>query len=457
MKPTILIVDDDEEIRSQLRWALTEDYDVCEADDRSTARTAFTQNKPLVTLLDLGLPPQPAEPDEGFAALNDLLGLDRTAKIIMVTGQGERINALRTVGEGAFDFLSKPVDMDELKIILKRAVHVAQLEREYRQLQQAVASDAFEGMIGIGPRMQAIFSTIRKLGGTDAPVLILGESGTGKEVTALAIHRQSLRCNGPFIPINCGAIPETLLESELFGYEKGAFTGAHTQRKGRIESANGGTLFLDEIGELPVALQVKLLRFLQEQTIERIGGRTSHVVDARIITATNLDLKKALTENRFREDLYYRIAVVVLQLPPLRRRPEDIPILARTFLRKYATDAKRPNLTFSQATLRLLQQHSWPGNVRELENRIKRAVVMAEGRYVTAADLELTLEAAVQVRRTLKDVREAAERQAVLAALKRNKWRIAPAASDLDVSRPTIYELMEKLNIQKPGTDDEVS
>jgi len=454
MKPTILIVDDDEEIRSQLRWALTEDYDVYEADDRPSARTAFTQNKPLVTLLDLGLPPQPAEPDEGFAALNDLLGLDRTAKIIMVTGQGERINALRTVGEGAFDFLSKPVDMDELKIILKRAVHVAQLEREYRQLQQAVASDAFEGMIGIGPRMQAVFSTIRKLGGTDAPVLILGESGTGKEVTALAIHRQSLRCNGPFIPINCGAIPETLLESELFGYEKGAFTGAHTQRKGRIESANGGTLFLDEIGELPVALQVKLLRFLQEQTIERIGGRTSHVVDTRIITATNADLKKALAENLFREDLYYRIAVVVLQLPPLRRRPEDIPTLARTFLRKYATEAKRPNLTFSQATLRLLQQHSWPGNVRELENRIKRAVVMAEGRYVTAADLELTLEAAVQVRRTLKDVREAAERQAVLAALKRNKWRIAPAASDLDVSRPTIYELMEKLNIQKPEADD---
>ncbi|MBP7826340.1 MAG: PEP-CTERM-box response regulator transcription factor [Verrucomicrobia bacterium] len=457
MKPTILIVDDDEEIRSQLRWALTEDYDVYEADDRPSARTAFTQNKPLVTLLDLGLPPQPAEPDEGFAALNDLLGLDRTAKIIMVTGQGERINALRTVGEGAFDFLSKPVDMDELKIILKRAVHVAQLEREYRQLQQAVASDAFEGMIGIGPRMQAVFSTIRKLGGTDAPVLILGESGTGKEVTALAIHRQSLRCNGPFIPINCGAIPETLLESELFGYEKGAFTGAHTQRKGRIESANGGTLFLDEIGELPVALQVKLLRFLQEQTIERIGGRTSHVVDTRIITATNADLKKALAENLFREDLYYRIAVVVLQLPPLRRRPEDIPTLARTFLRKYATEAKRPNLTFSQATLRLLQQHSWPGNVRELENRIKRAVVMAEGRYVTAADLELTLEAAVQVRRTLKDVREAAERQAVLAALKRNKWRIAPAASDLDVSRPTIYELMEKLNIQKPEADDEAS
>ncbi|HPY30787.1 MAG TPA: PEP-CTERM-box response regulator transcription factor [Verrucomicrobiota bacterium] len=457
MKPTILIVDDDEEIRSQLRWALTEDYDVYEADDRPSARTAFTQNKPLVTLLDLGLPPQPAEPDEGFAALNDLLGLDRTAKIIMVTGQGERINALRTVGEGAFDFLSKPVDMDELKIILKRAVHVAQLEREYRQLQQAVASDAFEGMIGIGPRMQAVFSTIRKLGGTDAPVLILGESGTGKEVTALAIHRQSLRCNGPFIPINCGAIPETLLESELFGYEKGAFTGAHTQRKGRIESANGGTLFLDEIGELPVALQVKLLRFLQEQTIERIGGRTSHVVDTRIITATNADLKKALAENLFREDLYYRIAVVVLQLPPLRRRPEDIPTLARTFLRKYATEAKRPNLTFSQATLRLLQQHSWPGNVRELENRIKRAVVMAEGRYVTAADLELTLEAAVQVRRTLKDVREAAERQAVLAALKRNKWRIAPAASDLDVSRPTIYELMEKLNIQKPEADDDAS
>lgn len=455
MKPTVLIVDDDEEIRAQLRWALADDYEVLIAGDRTEAVTTFTRNRPLVTLLDLGLPPRPADPDEGFATLNDLLATDRTAKIIMVTGQGEKMNALRTVGEGAFDFLCKPVDMDELKVILRRAVHVAQLEREYRHLQQAVASDGFEGMIGGGSRMQTIFSTIRKLATTDAPVLILGESGTGKEVTALAIHRRSLRRDGPFVPINCGAIPDTLLESELFGHEKGSFTGAHAQRSGRIESANGGTLFLDEIGELPLALQVKILRFLQEQTIERIGGRTPITVDTRVITATNLDLKKAMTDNRFREDLYYRIAVVTLELPPLRERLEDIPALARVFLRKFAADASRPNLTFSQATLRALQQYPWPGNVRELENRIKRGVIMAEGRHVTAADLELSVDTATQFRRTLKDARESAEREVILAALKRNKWRIAPAAADLDISRPTLYELMEKLHIQKPGQADD--
>jgi two-component system NtrC family response regulator len=439
-----------------LRWALADDYEVLIAGDRPEAVATFTRNKPLVTLLDLGLPPRPADPDEGIATLNDLLAADRTAKVIMVTGQGEKVNALRTIGEGAFDFLCKPVDMDELKVILKRAVHVAQLEREYRHLQQSVAGNAFEGMIGGSRRMQTVFSTIRKLATTDAPVLILGESGTGKEVTALAIHRQSLRRNGPFIPINCGAIPDTLLESELFGHEKGSFTGAHAQRKGRIESANGGTLFLDEIGELPLALQVKLLRFLQEQSVERVGGRTPVTVDTRVITATNLDLKKALAENMFREDLYYRIAVVTMELPPLRDRLEDIPVLAQVFLRKFASDANRPNLTFSQATLRTLQQYPWPGNVRELENRIKRGVIMAEGRHVTAADLELSVESGTHIRRSLKDARESAEREVILTALKRNKWKIAPAAAELDISRPTLYELMEKLNIQKPGqTDDE--
>lgn len=375
------------------------------------------------------------------------------AQLILLVEIARIEKALAGIRRGAFFYLPKNSAPSDVALAVNKARRNLQTQSAVQDYEQTL----FQEFIGESRAMKRVIEVITKVAPTDSTVLILGESGTGKEVTALAIHRQSLRCNGPFIPINCGAIPETLLESELFGYEKGAFTGAHTQRKGRIESANGGTLFLDEIGELPVALQVKLLRFLQEQTIERIGGRTSHVVDTRIITATNADLKKALAENLFREDLYYRIAVVVLQLPPLRRRPEDIPTLARTFLRKYATEAKRPNLTFSQATLRLLQQHSWPGNVRELENRIKRAVVMAEGRYVTAADLELTLEAAVQVRRTLKDVREAAERQAVLAALKRNKWRIAPAASDLDVSRPTIYELMEKLNIQKPEADDEAS
>lgn len=454
MKPIVLIVDDDEEIRSQLRWALSEDYDVFVAGDRPEAVAAFLQNRPLVTLLDLGLPPRPADPDEGFAALHDLLSADRTAKIIMVTGQGERENALRTIGEGAFDFLCKPVDMDELKVILKRACQVARLEREYRELQHSFAGEGFAGMIGTSPCMQSVFNAIRKVATTDAPVLILGESGTGKEVTAQAIHRNSARRDGPFIPINCGAIPDTLLESELFGHEKGSFTGAHAQRKGRIESANGGTLFLDEIGELPLPLQVKLLRFLQEQTIERVGGRSAIDVDTRVITATNLDLKKAMSENKFREDLYYRIAVVTVELPPLRDRSEDIVALAKVFLRRYANDAARPHLTFSAATLRALQTHAWPGNVRELDNRIKRGVIMADGRHVTPADLELEGDLAAAHFATLKDAREAAEREVILAALKRHKWKIAPAAVELDISRPTLYELMEKLGLQKPAAAD---
>ena len=450
MKPNLLIVDDDEEIRSQLKWALAEDYNVLTAGDRAEAVAAFSQHKPLATLLDLGLPPRPADPDEGFATLTELLTDDRSAKIVMVTGQGEKGNALRAVGEGAYDFLVKPVDIDELKVILKRACHVAQLEREHRELQQAVNRDGFEGMIGSSPRMNAVFNTIRRVAATNAPVLILGESGTGKEVAAQAIHRQSGRKAGPFIPINCGAIPEMLLESELFGHEKGSFTGAHMQRKGRIESADGGTLFLDEIGELPLALQVKMLRFLQEQTIERVGGRASIAVDTRVIAATNVDLKKAMTSGVFREDLYYRLAVVNLELPPLRDRQEDVAVLAKSFLRRFGAENGRPALVFSSSALKALEMHGWPGNVRELENRIKRGVIMAEGRQVNPADLEL--EAATgSTARTLKDAREAAEREIVLSALKKSKWKIAPAAAQLDISRPTLYELMEKLGIQKPA------
>jgi two-component system NtrC family response regulator len=450
MKPFLLIVDDDEEIRSQLKWALAEDYNVVTAGDRVEAVAAFTQHQPLATLLDLGLPPRPADPDEGFATLTELLKTDRAAKIVMVTGQGEKGNALRAVGEGAYDFLVKPMDIDELRVILKRACHVAQLEREHRELQQSVNRDGFEGMIGSSPRMNAVFNAIRRVAATNAPVLILGESGTGKEVAAQAIHRQSSRKAGPFVPINCGAIPEMLLESELFGHEKGSFTGAHMQRKGRIESADGGTLFLDEIGELPLALQVKMLRFLQEQTIERVGGRASIAVDTRVIAATNVDLKKAMTEGAFREDLYYRLAVVTLELPPLRDRQDDIAVLAKSFLRRFGAENGRTALAFSPSALKALEGHAWPGNVRELENRIKRGVIMAEGRQVNPADLELETVTGPGAR-TLKDAREAAEREIILAALKKSKWKIAPAATQLDISRPTLYELMEKLGIQKPA------
>jgi two-component system NtrC family response regulator len=454
-KPTLLIVDDDEEIRSQLKWSLADEYELVLAGDRESARAAHASSHPSVVLLDLGLPPRPADPDEGLATLADLLAAGHDSKVIVVSGQSEKENALRAVGEGAYDFLCKPVDVDELKVIVKRAIYSATLEREYRELQRGGRSDNFEGMLGTSDRMQVVFNRIRKVATATAPVLILGESGTGKEVAALAIHRLSARRDGPFVPINCSAIPETLLESELFGHEKGAFTGAHMQRKGRIESATGGTLFLDEIGELPLAIQVKLLRFLQEQVIERVGGRTPIKVDVRVVAATNADLKKSMVAGTFREDLFYRLAVVVVDVPPLRDRPGDIPVLAKAFLHRSATENNKGSLSLSQAALRALQQHAWPGNVRELENRIKRGVIMAEGRHVTPDDLELsdsTIHAHV---RTLKDARESAEREVILAALQRNKWKISPAAAELEISRPTLYELMEKLKIQKPTPLDD--
>jgi two-component system NtrC family response regulator len=328
MKPKLLIIDDDDEIRTQMKWSLVNDYDVILAEDRPGALKALREQRPPVALLDLGLPPHPGNVTEGLDTLSDMLALASATKIIIITGQGEKENALRAIGSGAYDFLPKPVELEELKVILKRAFYIASLEKDHRELQQQLKTTAFEGMVGSSPQMQTVFSSIRKVATTDAPVLILGESGTGKEMAALAIHRRSTRQDGPFIPINCSAIPETLLESELFGHEKGAFTGAHTQRKGRIESAIGGTLFLDEIGEIPLPLQVKLLRFLQEQTIERVGGRQEVQVDTRVIAATNADLKKGMQEGRFREDLFYRLAVVVISLPPLRERDNDVGLLA---------------------------------------------------------------------------------------------------------------------------------
>jgi two-component system NtrC family response regulator len=324
MKPRLLIVDDDEEIRTQMKWALAKDYDVALAEDRPRALEAFREHRSPVVLLDLGLPPQPGTPEEGMATLAEILAHDPYTKVIIISGQAEKTNALQAIGTGAYDFLTKPVELDELKVILKRTFHVAGLERDYRALQAQVQTESFEGLLGTSPQMQRLFSSIRKVATTDAPVLLLGESGTGKEMAALAIHRRSPRKDGAFVAINCGAIPETLLESELFGHERGSFTGAHMQRKGRIEMASGGTLFLDEIGEVPLQIQVKLLRFLQEQRIERVGGRQEIQVDTRVIAATNVELKKAIAEEKFREDLYYRLAVVVIHLPPLRNREGDL-------------------------------------------------------------------------------------------------------------------------------------
>jgi two-component system NtrC family response regulator len=450
MKPKLIIVDDDEEIRTQMKWALNEEYEILLAEDRSSALGLFKEHHPPVALLDLGLPPHPATPEEGLCTLSDMLSMDQFAKIIIVSGQGESANALRAVGDGAYDFLSKPVEVEELRIILKRAFHLATLERDYRQLQSRIQSDTFEGLLGNSPQIQQVFTLIRKVATTEVPVLILGESGTGKEMAALAIHKRSQRKDGPFVAINCSAIPETLLESELFGHEKGSFTGAHVQRKGRIETASGGTLFLDEIGEIPLQLQVKLLRFLQEQRIERVGGRQELQVDTRVVAATNVDLKKAILAGRFREDLYYRLAVVTLNLPALRDRTGDISVLAQEFLRRNAQASGKEVLSFSQDALRALKTYSWPGNVRELENRIKRAVIMADGKRLSAEDLELESFSSVPGGLNLKEAREAAERDVVQRALRRHSGKIAPAAAELGISRPTLYELMEKLGIGKP-------
>jgi len=448
-KPRLLIVEDDEDIRVQMKWALAADFEVVMAGDRVGAVSAFTAERPAATLLDLGLPPSPNAPDEGLAVLSGLLVLDRLAKVIVVTGQGDRQNALCAVGAGAYDFVCKPVDMDELGLVLKRCVYVAQLEREYQALQEAARPEAFEEMLGASPPMQAVFAFVRKVAGTSAPVLVLGENGTGKEMVARALHRRSRQSGGPFVPINCHAIPETLLESELFGHEKGAFTGAHAQRRGLIETAAGGTLFLDEIGELPAPLQVKLLRFLQEKAFQRIGGRQEIQSDARVIAATNVDLQGAVASGKLREDLYFRLAVLVVTLPPLRERGGDVELLAREFLRRYAVQHGRPGLTFGPDALRALNLHGWPGNVRELQNLVQRAVIMAEGKRVTAADLELTDPRAVRPPQTLREAREKVERDLVQEALRRHGGKIAPAAVELGISRPTMYELMEKLGIER--------
>ena len=447
MKSKVLIVDDDEQIRVQMTWALGQQYDILSAEDRAGALNAFKLEHPVVTLLDLGLPPRPNDSEEGLAALADIRGIDQGAKVIIISGQGEKQNALQAVGAGAYDFLCKPIDMEELKLLLGRCIYVAELEKEYRQLQQSVRAEGFEDMLGASPQMQAVFAYIRKVAKTTAPVLLLGESGTGKEMAALAIHRRSSRKDGPFVAINCNAIPENLLESELFGHEKGSFTGAHTQRKGLMEAAGGGTLFLDEIGELPPGIQVKLLRFLQEQRFQRVGGRQEIQIDTRIIAATNVDLKQAVAGGKFREDLFFRLAVVVIKLPPLRERADDTALLAREFLHRYAAQNEKTNLTFAPEALRAVNCYSWPGNVRELQNRVKRAVIMADGKRITEKDLELTSTADNTVTATLKDARENVERELIQQTLKRHLGKISSAAAELGISRPTLYELMEKLGI----------
>jgi two-component system NtrC family response regulator len=464
MKPKLLIIDDDEEIRTQMKWAMAGDYEVAMAGDRRSALEAFRKQRPEVVLLDLGLPPSPNDTREGMATLAGMLTLDRSAKIIIISGQSDRENAVKAIGAGAYDFLCKPLDLGQLKLLLERCIYVSELERDYRRMQDEERPDMFEGMLGGSDAMQEVFKTVGKVAKSNAPVLILGESGTGKEMVANAIHRRSAFKDKPFIAINCNAIPENLIESELFGYEKGAFTGANTQRIGLVETAAGGTLFLDEIGDLPPPVQVKLLRFLQEKRIQRVGGRQEIEIEARVLAATHVDLAKALEAGRFREDLYYRLAVVACKLPPLRERGDDIILLAKDFLKRFGAQNKRDGLAFSPRAIQLIADHPWSGNVRELQNRIQRGVIMADGQWITEEDLELASPApsanpgdskrvggsnGASAAAGLKEARERLEREMVLLAMERNDGNVSAAAKELGISRPTFYELMNKLGLSK--------
>ena len=446
----LLIVEDDLSLQKQLKWSLDR-FESVTADDVASAVLQFRRHNPAVVTMDLGLPPDRDSVSEGFKCLEKLLELDPGVKVIVLTGQNDQENALRAIRTGAYDFLAKPVDPDVLALTVERAYRLYELQQENRRLQMQQSSDVFSGLVTRDPGMQRVCRMIEKVAPSDATVLLLGESGTGKEVLAQGLHDASKR-KGRFVAINCAAIPETLLESELFGYEKGAFTGANKATLGKIETANGGTLMLDEIGDLPMPLQAKLLRFLQERVIERVGGRQEIPIDVRVVGATHQDLRARIADGRFREDLYYRLAEIVVDIPPLRDRVGDPVLLSHAFARRFATEMRRPVPTLSDDAVRALETHRWPGNVRELQNIFKRAVIMADEDRITAADLGLRVATEASRDDTVLDLRtarEAAERQAVITALARTDSNIVRAAELLGISRPTLYDLMNRLQIKQ--------
>ncbi len=445
-KPKLLIVEDDEGLQRQLRWAY-DDYQVIVAGDRASAIDALRAEEPDVVTLDLGLPPEPDGTAEGFATLDAILALKPDTKVIVASGHGARESALRAIAGGAYDFYAKPVDIDELGLIVRRAFHLHGIEAENRRLSKAVTGNAvLGGMITAAPEMLKVARTIERVANADVSVMLLGASGTGKELLARGLHEASDRRKGAFVAINCAAIPETLLESELFGHEKGAFTGAVKTTEGKIEQAHGGTLFLDEIGDVPLPLQVKLLRFLQERVIERIGGRKAIPVDTRIVCATHQDLDAMIAAQSFREDLYYRLAEIVIKIPTLAERPGDAGLLARHFMGRYASMNKDVKGIAPDA-LAAIDAWGWPGNVRELENRMKRAVIMADGKMVTAADLDLDAADEESDVINLKAVRETADRRAIRRALARADGNISNTAKLLGISRPTLYDLLKSYDI----------
>lgn len=446
-KPTLLVVEDDPGLQKQIRWSL-DGYDIQLAADRETALNQIRRFEPAVVLLDLGLPPFPDGAEEGLATLQQILSIAPSTKIIVVTGNQDRANAVKAISLGAYDFYHKPFDPQILDMIIARAFRVHGLEQENRALQQQRPGEVMHGIITSAPSMVQVCRTVEKVAPSDATVLLLGDSGTGKELLARALHQLSNRAGERFVAINCAAIPEALLESELFGYEKGAFTGAAKQTIGKIEYASKGTLFLDEIGDLPQPLQAKLLRFLQERVIERLGGRGEIPVDVRVIGATHQNLENLIQNGSFRQDLYYRLSEISVLIPPLRDRQGDAALLAHAFLEKFSAQQNRVLKGFTADAIETIESYSWPGNVREMENVIKRAVIMAEGAQITAHDLGLNTSNTESEPLNLRQVREEADRRAVIRALGRTNGNIVQAAELLGVSRPTLYDLINRCGLK---------
>ena len=446
----ILVVEDDPGLQSQLKWCF-EGYEVILAGDRETAITLLRRHEPAVVTLDLGLPPDPANASEGLAALQGILSLSPHSKVIVVTGNDDRENALKAIAMGAYDFYQKPIDAEVLKLIVDRAYALFQIEYENRKLTEKQVNSPLSGVIAASPDMLAVCRMVEKVAPTDVTTLLLGNSGTGKEVLAKALHELSDRNKQRLVAINCAAIPENLLESELFGYEKGAFTGANKQTKGKIEYAHKGTLFLDEIGDLPMALQAKLLRFLQERTIERIGGREEIQVDVRVVCATHRSLPDMVADGSFREDLYYRLSEITIDIPRLSERKGDVILLARAFLQRFNRELKQNIKDFTPDAIAAMETYAWPGNVRELENKLKRAVIMADGNMITAADLQIQAVAVEEddsLPLNLRQVREKAESDAIIRALKYADGNMSKAAELLGLTRPTLYSLMNKYGLE---------
>ncbi len=447
--PKLLIVEDDEGLQAQLKWAY-EDFQVVIAGDRESAIAALRAEEPAVVTLDLGLPPDPDGTTEGFAVLDEIMALKPDTKVIVASGHGARESALSAIERGAYDFYQKPVDIEQLGLIVRRAFNLHRIEEENRAL-AAKAGDGntvLGGLITSAPEMVKVARTIERVANTNVSVMLLGASGTGKELLARGLHDASTRKNGNFIAINCAAIPENLLESELFGHEKGAFTGAVKTTEGKIEMADGGTLFLDEVGDIPLTLQVKLLRFLQERTIERIGGRSAISVDTRIVCATHQDLEAMIAAGNFREDLFYRLAEVVVKIPSLAERPGDATLLAKAFLKRFAAEMNPVISGLAPDALAAIDGWNWPGNVRELENRVKRAVIMADGKLVGAGDLDLGGdEDETQDVLNIKSAREVSDRKVIRRALARSEGNISSTAKMLGISRPTLYDLLKQYDL----------